>query len=263
MLHIGRLSAIGVLVVVALAFPAHAAPALAGTTLLFDDFRQRPEGLITNEYAFHHPTDPAARKDAIWELTSGSFFERHVNGFTGHPDHISPNALSSNGNNSAVFRARTHRADFTDVVVDFDLRNMGFLTTTGVPPHSYDGMGVWLRHVSEYELYEVTVNRRDNTVVIKKKMPGGRSNGGTYYDLGSAQYAARINATIHVAASIQTQHDASVIVRLTIDGKAILRVRDDGRSGSPPILGKGRVGLRGDNCEFYVRNFRVTANPAP
>ena len=263
MQRIGRLSAIVMLAAWALAFPAHAAPPSSATTLLIDDFRQRPEGLITNEYAFHHPTDPAARKDAIWELTSGSFFERHLSGFTGVPDHLSPNALSTNGNNSAVFRARTHRADFTDVIVSFDLRNMGFFTTTGVPPHAYDGVHVWLRYVSEYELYAVTVNRRDNIVVIKKKMPGGRSNGGTYYELGSAPYTARINAPVHVAASIQTQHDASVILRLTIDDKTVLRVRDDGRIGSPPILGRGRVGLRGDNCEFYVRNFRVTANPVP
>jgi hypothetical protein len=261
--RISRLGAIGILVAVALAFPAHVASASADTTLLLDDFGQRPEGLITNEYAFHHPTDPAARKDAIWELTSGSFFERHASGFTGHPDHISPNALSTNGNNSALFRARTHRADFTDVIVTFDLRNMGFPTTTGVSPHSGDGVRVWLRYVSEHELYAIAVNRRDNVVAIEKTMPGGRSNGGTEYELGSLPYTARINAPVHVAASIQTQRDASVILRLTIDGKTLVRVRDDGRSGSAPILGPGRVGLRGDNCEFYVRDFQVTANPAP
>jgi len=243
--------------------PAPRTSAATDTVLLFDDFRQRPEGLITNEYAFHHPADPASRKDPIWELTSGSFFERHVSGYSGVPDHVSPNALSTNGNNSAVFRARTHRADFGDVVVSFDLRNMGFSNSSGEPPHDYDGVHVWLRYVSEYELYAVTVNRRDNVVVLKKKMPGGPSNGGTYYEWQTVPYTARINAPVHVEASIQTQLDASVILRLTIDGKVVLRVRDDGRVGSPPILGKGRVGLRGDNCEFYVRNFKVTANPLP
>ena len=262
-MHISRLSTIGILAGVALAFPAHVASASADTTLLTDDFGQRPEGLITNEFAFHHPTDPAARKDAIWELTSGSFFERHVSGFSGHPDHISPNALSSNGNNSAVFRARTHRADFTDVIVSFDLRNMGFPTTTGVPPHTDDGVRVWLRYVSERELYAITVNRRDNMVAITKTMPGGRSNSGTDYEIGSAPYTVRINAPMHVVASIQTQRDASVILRLMIDDKTLLRVRDEGRYGTAPILGRGRVGLRGDNCEFYVRDFRVTVNPAP
>ena len=100
-------------------------------------------------------------------------------------------------------------------------------------------------------------------MVIKKKMPGGPSNGGTYYEWKPVPYTARINTPVHVEASIQTQRDASVILRLTIDGKVLLRVRDDGRIGSAPILGNGRVGLRGDNCEFYVRNFKVTANPPP
>jgi len=253
------------LIVIALVFAAFARATAtdSNAVLLFDGFRQRPEGLITNEYAYHHPTDPAARHDTIWELTSGSFFERHVSGFSGVPDHISPNALSTNGDNSAVFRARTHRTDFRDVTVSFDLRNMGFSNTSGVLPHAYDGVHIWLRYVSEYELYAVTVNRRDNVVVLKKKMPGGPSNGGTYYEWRPVPYTTRVNMPVHVEASVQTQSDATVILRLTIDGKVLLRIRDDGRIGSPPILDKGRVGLRGDNCEFYVRNFKVTANPAP
>jgi hypothetical protein len=256
------LAATGILVALALRSSASMAAASADATLLLDTFRQRPDGLITNEFAFHHPADLAARKDSIWELTSGSLLERDVSGFTGFPDHITPNALSTNGNNSAVFRARTHRADFTDVIVSFDLRNMGFPTTTGMPPRPQDGVRVLLRYVSEHELYAVAMNRRDQTAAIEKQMPGGPS-GSRWYELRSAPYTARINVPVHVSASIQTQHDASVILRLTIDDKTIVRARDEGRFGSPPILGQGRVGLRGDNCEFYVRDFRVTANPAP
>jgi len=253
--------AFATLVALALVLPAHAAPP-PNATLLFDDFRQRPEGLITNEFAFHHPGDPAARKDKIWELTSGSFFERHASGFSGIPDHVSPNALSTNGNNSAVFRARTNEADFGDVTVSFDLRNMGFLTTTGVPPQPHDSLDVLLRYVSESEMYAVTVNRRDHIAAIEKKMPG-KSKEGAWTEIGSAAYTVRINAPVHVAASIQTQHDASVILRLMIDGKTIVRVRDEGRFGTPPVLARGRVGLSGDNCEFYVRKFSVSANPLP
>jgi len=259
MMHRGLLVA----ALACLALPAFAAADSPPPPLLIDSFASRPPGLITNEYAFEHPGDPAARQDTIWELTSGSFFADRGSGFSGVPDHIKPNALSTNGNNSAVFRARTRRMDFGDVTVAFDLQTVAFFDRTGVPAHPYDGVHVWLRYQSEYELYAVTVNRRDNVAVVKKKRPGGPSNGGTYYELISAPYRVRLNAPLHVEASAQTQRDGSVIIILAIDGTRILRVRDDGRVGGAPILGPGRVGLRGDNCEFYVRGFAVTAFPAP
>lgn len=42
-------------------------------------------------------------------------------------------------------------------------------------------------------LFYASVNRCDQTVAIKKKMPGGSSNGGTYFTLasGSCPWATR------------------------------------------------------------------------
>jgi hypothetical protein len=40
-----------------------------------------------------------------------------------------------------------------------------------------------LRYQSETSLYYASINRRDGTSVIKKKVTGGPDNGGTYYDL--------------------------------------------------------------------------------
>ena len=44
--------------------------------LLYDGFNDAngPNDLITNEYAFAHPSDPEAVQSPIWEMDSGSFF---------------------------------------------------------------------------------------------------------------------------------------------------------------------------------------------
>lgn len=233
----------------------------AGTThRLLSDFANRPDGLITNEYAFRNPAASGAKSDAIWELTSGSLFARGGRAYSGIPDHVSPDAASSNGTNSAVFRARTKRSDFGDVTVSFDLQAERFYDNSGVPPHSYDGVHVWLRYQSEYSLYAVTVLRRDNIVVVKKKAPGGPSNGGTYYELVSRKFPGTLGEVQHVEASAHNNTDGSVAIKLAINGRQLISFTDSGSVGGPAISHVGRVGIRGDNCEFYVANFAVIPN---
>src|SRR5689334_4781543 len=67
--------------------------------------------LITNEYATWNPTRADAVFNPTWEMTSGSIFSRSGTAWSGAPDDVSPNALSTNGNDSAVFRMRSQRAD--------------------------------------------------------------------------------------------------------------------------------------------------------
>ncbi len=229
-------------------------------SLLISDFSTRPDGVVTNEYAYRHPADAAAHTDPIWDLTSGSLFVRNHQAYSGIPDRVSPNATSSNGTDSAVFRARTKRSDFGNVTVSFDLQIQHFYDNTGVPPHSYDGVHVWLRYQSEYSLYAVTVSRRDNIVIIKKKSPGGPSNGGTYNTLASRPYRVPFGAKQHVQASAQTNADGSVAIELRIDGRPAVSAVDNGSIGGPPLSQPGRVGIRGDNCEFYFSNFTVSSN---
>jgi hypothetical protein len=62
-----------------------------------------------------------------------------------------------------------------------------------------------LRHVSELNLYAITVDRRDGEVVIKKKCPGGPSNGGTYYALANS------GPTHHIALGKWEQVAGSVV----------------------------------------------------
>ncbi|MBV9852140.1 MAG: hypothetical protein JO250_20940 [Armatimonadetes bacterium] len=235
-----------------------ALPAHAQAVLLSDDFNGRPDGLITNEFAYFNPTAPGARHDGIWEMTSGSFFARGGLGYSGVPDTAAPNAASSNGTDSAVFRLDTIRRDFGDVAVDFDLNNRALYNNTGQPPDAGDGVTVWLRYYSQYTLYAIKVNRRDGGIDLKKKTPPGPSNGGTYYTLAHTTYAVPYGAWQHVRAAVRNNADGSVGLWLWINGRLVLTATDDGTYGGPPLRQPGGVGLRGDNCEFYVDNFAVT-----
>lgn len=78
------------------------------TILLKDSFNARPDGLITNEYAYRHPNSSDAEQDNIWEVTSGSLLTWHGKGYTGIPDSVSPNAESKNGNNKELESENTN-----------------------------------------------------------------------------------------------------------------------------------------------------------
>jgi hypothetical protein len=92
-----------------------------------------------------------------WQMTSGSLFAADGAGWSGIPDGTEADATSSNGNDSAVFRLNTNRFDFGDVAVSFDLRNDGLAATSRTPAQAYDGVHVWLRYQSQYQLYAVSM----------------------------------------------------------------------------------------------------------
>ena len=100
-----------------------------GATLFSDTFN-RPNQLITNEYVFWNPTDPAGVISPDWEMDSGSFFIQGNAAWSGVPDDcsngsLSPNPLSTNCSNSAIFRLNTKRFDFNNVKVAFSLYSNG------------------------------------------------------------------------------------------------------------------------------------------
>jgi hypothetical protein len=236
------------------------APVPTPTALLSDPFSQYPDGLITNEFAYWNPTDSSAKVSPTWELDSGSLFAQSGAGWTGVPDTGAPNALSSNANNSAVFRLTTKEADFGDVAVNFDLLNQGLSTTASTPAVAWDGLHIFLRYQSEYNLYYASINRRDNTVVIKKKIPGGPSNDGTYYELVSYKpHTVPYGAWQHIKATVKNNADGSVTINLYADGTLVTTATDNGTIGGAPITHAGKVGLRGDNANLKFKNFTVTA----
>lgn len=228
--------------------------------LLSVNFSRAP-GLITNEYAYWNKSAPDRVDDPTWDMTSGSLFAHdsgngNIAGFTGTPDDVAPDATSSTHTDSAIFRMVTKRKDFTSVDVALDLRHDGFVTTPSTPSVPWDGVHVFLRYQDETALYYASVDRRDNTVAVKKKVTGGASNGGTYYTLASGAHVVPVGMWEHVVASVWDAPDGSVRISLRVNGTVVVQAVDDGTYGAP--YKSGGVGLRGDNSRFHFDNFVVT-----
>lgn len=233
---------------------------IPSNVLFSDAFSGYSDGLITNEYAYWNKTSSLSKQSPLWELDSGSLFAIGGNGWTGVPDNISPNNLSTNGNNSSVFRLVTKQSNFGNVAVSFNLLNQGLTNTASTPSVSWDGLHVFLRYQNEYNLYYVSVNRRDNTVTIKKKVSGGSSNGGTYYVLSKyTPHTVQYNAWKNVKATVKNNLDGSVTIELYVDGNLLVRSVDNGTIGGAPIRTAGKVGVRGDNANLKFKNFLVTS----
>jgi hypothetical protein len=255
---------VGAAVVAVFAGVATGAPTRAGTTLFVDHFSKAngANGLITNEYALRNPTDALAVRSKNWVATSGSFFFKRGVGWTGVPDGCKPDRYSQTCNDSAVFRLHTRRLTFGDVTVSLRLINHSLTSTTRTPARAIDGVHLWLHYQSETQLYAVSVNRRDASIVIKKKCPGGPSNGGTYLDLAKPLSNQPIPFGVwqKLAASIRDNTDGSVTISLSRNGIALTSVTDHG-VGCPPIVAPGAVGVRGDNDNFGIDDFTVTTAP--
>jgi hypothetical protein len=236
--------------VAAAAIPVGAWTALGSRA---SDFRPEASGrdrLVTNEYAHWNPRAPDARRSRDWDVTSGSLFVRSGVGWTGVPDAATPDATSSTGTGSSVFRMNSFRDDLGDTVVTLRLRNLRMLDRGGdAPPAPTDGVHLFLRWQDPSELYVASLNRRDNLIVVKKKVRGGSENGGTYYTLGQAPY--RPPGSAWQSFTVRITSAGTSMVTFTIDqgDRRLLRAVDDGDHGSP-ILRPGAIGLRGDNCEF-------------
>jgi hypothetical protein len=238
--------------------PPTTTPPGSGQSLVSDSFSVA-NGLITNEYAFFDQGDPASVDSATWQLDSGSLFALDGAGWTGNPDDVAPNALSTNGNDSAIFRLVTKRSDLGNVSVAFRLDNRKLVTTSSTPAVDWDGIHVFLRYQSEFSLYYASINRRDGTSVIKKKVPGGPDNGGTYYDLTPyVSHPVAYGSWQTVKATVQTNANGSVTIALYSGGVLVVQATDNG-VGGPAITQPGRVGLRGDNSDFLFDDFRVDA----
>jgi hypothetical protein len=236
--------------------PTTSTPPPADGSLVSDSF-SLPDGLITNEYAYFDPSDPASVNSATWQLDSGSLFALGGSGWTGNPDDVEPNAKSTNGTDSAIFRLVTKRSDLGNVSVTFRLDNRKLVSTSSTPAVDWDGIHVFLRYQSEFSLYYASINRRDGTSVIKKKVKGGPDNGGTYYDLTDyVSHPVPYGTWQNVKATVKTNANGSVTIALYSGGTLIVQATDNG-VGGPAITQPGRVGLRGDNSDFLFDDFRV------
>jgi hypothetical protein len=242
--------------------------ALSAATVFGDNFNSYADGLITSEYTFWNPGAANAKPNPNWEMTSGSLFAATLAGekvaYSGVPTYETTSVATptpASANNSAVFRLTSVPAGFDNVAVSFRLNNKQLVSTTGTPAVDWDGIHVFLRYVSEENLYYASVNRRDGSLAIKRKVPGGPSNGGTYYTLAgtsAGKYNIPFNTWQNIKASVKTNADGTVTIQIFRDGVLALSAVDDGRiTGAAPITQPGKVGIRGDNDEFYFDDFTV------
>lgn len=216
-----------------------------------------PDRLVTNEFAHWNPGVPGEHVSRDWDVTSGSLFVRRGVAWSGVPDAAAPDAGSAHGTGSSVFRMTSRRHDFGDVTVSLRLRDLGLTRAGRAVPSEIDGVHLFLRWQSPEELYVVSLNRRDDLMVVKKKLPGGDANGGRYVTLGQRRYAVPYGRWQAFAVRIRTTGGALVAISVLREGRPLLSATDDGQKG-PAILTPGAVGLRGDDCQFEFTDFRVT-----
>lgn len=249
------------------------------SSLLFVDTFDLPNGLITNEYAEDHPDDPQSVHSDSWEMTSGSVFAQNKSAWTGIPDSCAPSSDSSICTNSNVFRLRTKQTFAGNIKVSLALRQNVDIHTEDKNKAWY-GTHIWLRYQNPYNLYSVSVNRADGQVVLKRKVPCGFSNEGTYFVLGEyTPHDWTVGTWNHYSVSIKSNGDGSVTLELYDDDQELnmpVVVGIDSGGENPnwspdcttegryptahyePITAAGRVGVRGDYANFTFDDFIVT-----
>lgn len=232
--------------------------------VLFFDGLSGPDRIVTNEYVHWNPGSACPYSSSKWDMTSGTLMVKNGAGYSGIPTSEQTAVCNSSvKNNSAVFRLTTKALDFGDTTTTMDYKLVSH-GAAGVSNNSYDGLHIWVRYQSQYGLYAVSVARWDGVMVIKKKVPqsvahcGDPSDGGCYYDLAPPVTNKALTSpdVWHHAAVTVSNQNGKVTIELVIDGHQIVTAIDSGRHG--PVYAKGAAGVRGDNTEFYFKNFTIT-----
>lgn len=215
--------------------------------------------LLSNELAYRHPDAPGAHLSPDWIVTSGSLFADGGALWSGPVDGGSPDAASRTATGSAVLRAVSVPESFGDVRVTLGLDVAGLTTTERTGERAYDGVHLFLRYTSPDSLYAVTLCRRDGTTAVKRKEPGTSSDDGFYTTLAQVRMPCPIGHWQDYAVSVRDE-PGGVRLTLSTGGRVVVSVLDDGQGGAAPLRGPGRVGLRGDNASFHVRDLTVHAD---
>ena len=213
--------------------------------------------LVSNEFAYRNPDAADARTSPDWLVTSGSLFADDGTAWTGPVDGGSPGPSSTEATGSAVLRAVSRRADFGDVVVSLGLKVTRLTSTARAGENAFDGVHILLRYGGPDRLYAVSLCRRDGTVVVKRKEPGTDSDDGYYTTLVRGSSPCPTGRWRPYTVSVDDEPEG-VRLTLTAGSRVVLSVLDDGRLGGvAPLRGAGRVGIRGDNTEFRIRDLEV------
>jgi hypothetical protein len=229
-----------------------------------------PDGVFVDQSSFYTAADQGRSENPEWLAESGVLRRQSGVGRT----------------DSDVFRMWTRRADLHFPAVTMDVRLRGF--TGGDQP--WHGINLWLNEslctpVPDCSLvddrggvsgYALDFVNRDGTLTVLKKVPGDTRDtypdratsyvqGGTYYELATADWSPAMDRTYAWSAQAVDLGDRGVLLRLTVDDEILLEVLDSGAVGGPPLRDGGRVGLRGDHADFEVDDIRIsrpTRDPA-
>lgn len=213
---------------------------------VFVDAFDGVDRLVTNEYAHDNPTAGDAVTSTAWDVSSGSLFVRDGAAWTGPIDRESPGPQSAVATGSAAFRAFARVEGPSDMLLTLRLSAISFSDVE--PTNPWDGAHILLRADGETEFYSISVLRRDDKIVVKRKIPGGPSNGGTYVTLAMTDYS-RLDAGWHDVRIATTDRDGTVIIEVSIDDVHVVTAVDSGQYG-PPIIDPGAIAIRADNLEF-------------
>jgi hypothetical protein len=185
----------------------------------------------------------APERGGPWLVTSGTLLTRDGQLWSGEPDAGPPDSAGRTG--SAVLRAVSVRRDFQDVRVRVSLRMIALSSSARTPFRPWDGVHLFLRYADQDHLYSVDLQRRDGLLTIKRKAM-------TYTTLAETKLPG--DHRWHSYEVGVTDLAGGTHLGLWVDNRRVLDVAD---RGSSALRGPGRVGLRGDNAEFRVRQFQV------
>jgi hypothetical protein len=245
--------------------PNRSTPVVVPTfTTLFSESFNGQDRIFTNAASFYSKSCPYVSPN--WEMTSGTVLIRNGIGYSGIPTSETTSTCNSqSATNSAVFRLNTIRQDFSNVRVglDYDIVKHG---GANAPQNPFDGVHIWLGYQDEYDLYAATIFRWDRTFVTKKKVATSKvnckatSNGGCYSNISPEIKSSTVMTTNtwHHAEIVYSSNPSNLIVTIQtfIDGQLIdTGIDNHVTSSSFPV---GALGIRGDDTEFYFKNFIVT-----
>jgi hypothetical protein len=233
-------------------------------TPLFSESFNGPDRIFTNAASFYSKSCPYVSPN--WEMTSGTLLIKNGIGYSGIPTSETTSTCNSqSATNSSVFRLNTVRKDFLNVRValDYDVVKHG---GANAQQNAFDGVHIWLGYQDEYNLYAATIFRWDQTFVTKKKVATSKvsckdvSNGGCYFNISPEVKNSTVmkTNTWHHADIVYSSNPSneSVTIQTYIDGKLVNTGIDNHIASS--TFPAGALGIRGDDTEFYFKNFRVT-----
>lgn len=143
-----------------------------------------------------------------------------------------------------------------EVAVSLRLINRGL--TAEERPQSWDGAHLALRYQGDCRSYYVSLNRRDGTMVIKKKTPDDKL-GCVYTNLGDYfVFPVPYDRPQDFRVFLRDGPDGSVSIKVYESGRLVASGLDKGEGG-PPIREPGEIVLRSDNAELEYAGLKIEA----